>query len=103
MSKEQPLFNIIKHITSHIFAQNGFHLVKIIEDWHHIVPTSWHNNTYPLKIIWNKENQANLNVAVTNKLLVNLLQYDEQEIINKLNQYFGYACIIKITFKSLHN
>jgi len=100
-SKEKTLFNIIRNITSPIFEKHGFHMIKIIEDWQQITPNSWHNQTYPLRITWNNSDQGILLVGVDNNLILNLLQYDEEKVIEKLNQYFGYSCIIKISFKTL--
>lgn len=98
-SKEKTLFNIVRNLTSSIFEKQGFHMIKIIEDWQQIIPSNWHNNTYPLRITWNNNNQGTLIVGIDNNLLLNLLQYDEKKVIEKLNQYFGYSCIIKISFK----
>ncbi len=97
--KNKTLFEASYNLTTNIFDSYSIYLIKIIEDWNKIVPKAW-ENTFPIKIQWEKNNTAILYVATPNKYFLNLLTYDEPIVINKINEYFGYNCISKIKFKT---
>ena len=96
----KTLFEALKNLTLDLLDSNSQHLIKLIEDWNTIIPTTW-NNSYPIKLKWEKNNTAVLYVMIKNKYALNLLTYDEANMIDKINEYFGYNCIAKIKFKAI--
>ncbi len=95
--KDTSIFNYIKGIASVIAEKRGADL-KLIEDWKLILPKEYADHTTPIKISWNKDNQGILYVGVENHILEKILIYQNEQIIDRLNTYFGYKCITKIKF-----
>ena len=93
--KDISLFSAINKVLSHLFDDSDLYLIKIIEDWKNITPQTW-LNTYPIRIIWSKNNTGTLVVGIDDNYLLNLLVYDVPNIVDKINEYFGYKCIDKI-------
>lgn len=62
------------------------------------MPEEFRKITSPSKIVWNKNNQGILYIKSENYVVNNIILHKGSEIINQINSYFGYKCIIEIKF-----
>ena len=71
--------------------------LSIIKNWKEIVGDDIAKNCWPIKIFFSDGNNSNGKIAIKVKRGWSLeIEYKNQEIIEKLNQYFGYKAISKI-------
>ena len=71
--------------------------ISVIENWKEIVGDDIAKNCWPIKIFFSDGNNSNGKIAIKVKRGWSLeIEYKNQEIIEKLNQYFGYNAISKI-------
>ena len=97
--KTNHLFDIILTISQNTLDKRGGHLIKIIEDWNYIFTEEWAVGCSPQKILWNKSNQGVLYISCDNVYKGQNLLYQKNIIMNKLNSYFGFNCIIDVKIK----
>ena len=71
--------------------------ISVIKNWKEIVGDDIAKNCWPIKIFFSDGNNSNGKIAIKVKRGWSLeIEYKNQEIIEKLNQYFGYNAISKI-------
>jgi len=71
--------------------------LSIIKNWKEIVGDDIAKNCWPIKIFFSDGNNSNGKIVIKVKRGWSLeIEYKNQEIIEKLNQYFGYKAISKI-------
>ena len=71
--------------------------MSVIKNWKEIVGDDIAKNCWPIKIFFSDGNNSNGKIAIKVKRGWSLeIEYKNQEIIEKLNQYFGYKAISKI-------
>ena len=71
--------------------------ISVIKNWKEIVGDDIAKNCWPIKIFFSDDNNSNGKIAIKVKRGWSLeIEYKNQEIIEKLNQYFGYKAISKI-------
>ena len=71
--------------------------ISIIKNWKEIVGNDIAKLCFPIKIIFSNEGNINGKIIIQVKRGWSLeIEYKNQEIIEKLNQYFGYKAISKI-------
>ena len=71
--------------------------ISVIKNWNEIVGDDIAKNCWPIKIFFSDGNNSNGKIAIKVKRGWSLeIEYKNQEIIEKLNQYFGYKAISKI-------
>ena len=71
--------------------------ISVIKNWKEIVGDDIAKNCWPIKIFFSDGNNSNGKIAIKVKRGWSLeIEYKNQEIIEKLNQYFGYKAISKI-------
>ena len=92
----RPFGNALPRGLKGILKKNGYNYNEIISKWNMLVGKEISNFSYP-KSIKMKRGDANgtLIVAVNrgNEITV---EYSKEEIINKINSYFGYQLINEI-------
>ena len=72
--------------------------ISVIKNWKEIVGDDIAKNCWPIKIFFSDGNNSNGKIAIKVKRGWSLeIEYKNQEIIEKLNQYFGYKAISKIS------
>lgn len=98
MKDSKQLFHFVEKITQPIIEKKGIYILKLIEDWQLIMPNEFKNITSPSKIVWNKNNQGILYIKSENYVINNLILHKSQDILKKINSYFGYNCITEIKF-----
>ena len=71
--------------------------ISVIKNWKEIVGDDIAKNCWPIKIFFPDGNNSNGKITIKVKRGWSLeIEYKNQEIIEKLNQYFGYKAISKI-------
>ncbi|MDR0483716.1 MAG: DUF721 domain-containing protein [Alphaproteobacteria bacterium] len=100
MKDAQNLFYFLEKLSKPIIEKKGIHLVKLIEDWQLIMPQDVKDVLSPSKIVWNSNNQGILYIKSHNNIINHIMLHKKQELINKINSYFGYNCIIEIKFST---
>ena len=71
--------------------------ISVIKNWKEIVGDDIAKNCWPIKIFFSDGNNSNGKITIKVKRGWSLeIEYKNQEIIEKLNQYFGYKAISKI-------
>ncbi len=97
MAINNHIFNSIKHITKPIIDKKGFYLLKLIEDWDSIVGLELCNQIIPYKLVW-VENTATLYLKLNSPELAPIMQFENAKILNNINNYFNFNCIIAIKY-----
>ena len=68
--------------------------ISVIKNWKEIVGDDIAKNCWPIKIFFSDGNNSNGKITIKVKRGWSLeIEYKNQEIIEKLNQYFGYKAI----------
>ena len=71
--------------------------ISVIENWKEIVGDDIAKHCWHIKITFSNENNLNSKIIIKVERGWSLeIEYKNQEIIEKLNQYFGYKAISKI-------
>ena len=83
-----------------ILKKNGYNYSEIISKWNLLVGKDISNCCYPKSIKMSRENNnAALVVLVERGNEINV-EYSKNEIINKINSYFGYQLISEIRLQT---
>ena len=95
----RPLANTLPQQIKKILKKNGFNLSSLVDNWTKIVGNEISDNCYPLNI----KAQGNPKEVT---LIVNVIhgkeievEYNNKNIIDKINSYFGYTYIKNIQIK----
>ena len=95
--------NSLPRGVKNILRKNGYNYSEIINKWNFLVGQDISNCCYPKSI---KVSQANKNgtlvLSVERGNEINV-EYSKQEIINKINSYFGYKLISKIRLQTFNS
>ena len=99
----RPFGNTLPRGIKGILKKNGYNYSEIINKWNFLVGQDISNCCYPKSI---KVSQANKNgtlvLSVERGNEINI-EYSKQEIINKINSYFGYKLISKIRLQTFNS
>ncbi len=89
----------IKDLTKNVIGKFGFIEADMISNWASIVGQEMADKTYPLKINFskNKRDNGNLHLAVSSGAYALEIQHREKIILERINSYFGYRAVAKIT------
>ena len=94
--------SIPKSLKKHI-RKGGYNYSNIVDNWTRMVSKKISDACYPIKVKMGK-NMKNgnlvLNVVHGKELEV---EYEKQEIIEKINSFFGCNCISHVTLKIIEN
>ena len=94
--------SIPKTLKKHL-KKGGYNYSNIIDNWTKIVSKKISDACYPItvKIGKNmKDGTLVLNVLHGNEMKV---EYEKNEIMDKINSFFGYKCISRISLKIIQN
>ncbi len=98
----RPLANTLPKEIKKIIKKNGFNFSSIVDNWTIIVGKEFSDYCYPLnmKVLSN----SNLHCLVLNVIHGKELEieYSKNNIIDKINSYFGYNFISKIELKIMN-
>ena len=94
--------SIPKTLKKHL-RKGGYNYSNIVDNWTKMISKEITDNCYPLTVKMGKEMKDGtlvLNVIHGKELDV---EYKKNEIIDKINCFFGYNCIKQVTLKVISN
>ena len=90
--------SIPKTLKKHL-RKGGYNYSNIVDNWTRIVSAQISNACYPINIKMGKEmKDGTLVLNVTHGKEVDI-EYSKNEILDKINSFFGYKCISNIKLK----
>ena len=95
----KPFSSSIPKTLKKYLKKGGYNYSNIIDNWTKIVDRKISNFCYPISIKMGKEMRKGtlvLNVIHGKELDI---EYAKKDIIDKINLFFGYECITKVTLK----
>jgi hypothetical protein len=94
--------SIPKTLKKHL-RKGGYNYSNIIDNWTKMVSKKISNSCYPIAVKIGKEMRNGtlvLNVSHGKEMEI---EYEKNEIMDKINSFFGYNCISKVTLKIVQN
>jgi len=94
--------SIPKTLKKHL-RKGGYNYSNIVDNWTKMVSKKVANACYPITVKMGKEMREGtlvLNVIHGKELEV---EYEKNEIMDKINSFFGYKCISKVVLKIVQN
>ena len=95
----RPFSSSIPKTLKKYLKKSGYNYSNIIDNWTKMVGRKISDACYPIKVKMGKEMKDGnlvLNVIHGKEMVI---EYEKKEIIDKINSFFGYNCIGKITLK----
>tara|TARA_B100000900_G_scaffold381549_1_gene368087 strand:- start:77 stop:562 length:486 start_codon:yes stop_codon:yes gene_type:complete len=99
----RPFSSSIPKTLKKYLKKSGYNYSNIIDNWTKMVGVKISDACYPIKVKMGKEMKDGnlvLNVIHGKEMVI---EYEKKEIIDKINSFFGYNCIGKITLKIVEN
>jgi|TARA_B110000914_G_scaffold170108_1_gene150743 hypothetical protein len=95
----RPLSRSLPHGLKKLFKKSGYNFSNIVDNWTKMIGTDLSRACYPCTIKMSKE--MNNGILVLNVIHGNEIniEYSKQEIIDKINSFFGFNCIKEIKLK----
>ena len=94
--------SIPKTLKKHL-RKGGYNYSHIVDNWTKIVSLKISNSCYPVTVKINKEmREGNLVLNVLHGKEVEI-EYKKNEIMDKINSFFGYKCINNVILKIVQN
>ena len=95
----RPLSSSLPHGFKKILRKGGYNFSNIVDNWTKMIGKDISEHCYPETIKMNKN--MNNGVLILNVLHGNEIniEYKKQDIIDKINSFFGYNCISQIKLK----
>ena len=94
--------SIPKTLKKHL-RKGGYNYSNIVDNWTKMVSKKIADACYPIKVKMGKEMREGtlvLNVIHGKELEV---EYEKNEIMDKINSFFGYKCISNVVLKIVQN
>mgnify|MGYP000492293683 FL=1 len=89
----RPFSSLIPHGLKKIVRKSGYNFSNIVDNWAKMVGKEVSDACYPCKMRSSKDmNKGILIVNVIHGKEIDV-EYKKNEIINKINSFFGYSCI----------
>jgi len=98
----RPFGNTLPRGVKGILKKNGYNYSQIISKWSIIVGKNISNYCYPKSIKMQKENESGMLILAIERGNELDIEYSKNEIINKINSYFGYKLISKIKLETFN-
>ena len=96
----RPFGNTLPRGVKGILKKSGYNYSQIISKWNTIVGKSISNCCYPKSIKIQKENENGMLILAIERGNEIDVEYSKNEIISKINSYFGYKLISKIKLET---
>ena len=94
--------SIPKTLRKHL-KKGGYNYANIVDNWTKMVSDKVSNACYPITVKMGKEmKKGNLVLNVLHGKEIEV-EYQKNEIIDKINSFFGYQCISRITLKIIQD
>ena len=95
----RPFSNSIPKTLKKYLRKNGYNYSNIVDNWTNMVSKEISDACYPVTVNMGKEmRDGNLVLNVIHGKEMEI-EYKKNEIIDKINSFFGYKCIKKISLK----
>ena len=99
----RPLGNTLPRGVKGILKKNGYNYSEIISKWNMLVGKDISSCAYPESIKMKKgDTHGTLVLAIKRGDEINI-EYSKEEIINKINSYFGYKLINEIKLQTFNS
>ena len=94
----RPFANSVPKSLKKYLKKGGYNYSNIVDNWTKIVNKKISDCCFPITVKMGKEmrNGTGINVLHGNEIEI---EYKKNEIIDKINSFFGYNCIGKISLK----
>jgi len=94
----KPLSRLVAGIATPICQRAGFSQASIILDWDKIVPAAFSQFCQAIKVTFptHKKSQGVLHIRVPSAMAL-AISYQTPQILERVNTYYGYQAIAKIT------
>ena len=99
----RPFSNSIPKTLKKYLKKGGYNYSNIVDNWTKMVSKNISNSCYPVSVKMDKEMKNGtliLNVIHGKELEI---EYEKNEIIEKINSFFGYNCIGSVKLKIVQN
>ena len=99
----RPFSNSIPKTLKKHLKKNGYNYSNIVDNWTRMVSKKISDACYPVTVKMGKEMKDStlvLNVIHGKELEV---EYEKNQIIDKINSFFGYNCIKQVSLKVVSN
>ena len=94
--------SIPKTLKKHL-RKGGYNYSNIVDNWTRMVSKKISNACYPITVKMGKDmKDGNLVLNVIHGKEMEI-EYEKNEIIDKINSFFGYKCISHVTLKIVQN
>ena len=95
----RPFSSSIPKTLKKYLKKGGYNYSNIIDNWTKMVGKKISDACYPIKVKMGKEmRDGNLVLNVIHGKEMEI-EYEKKDIIDKINSFFGYRCINKVTLK----
>ncbi len=99
----RPFSSSIPKTLKKYLKKSGYNYSNIVDNWTKIVNKKISDACYPISVKMGKEmRNGNLVLNVIHGKEIEI-EYEKKRIIEKINSFFGYNCIGKITLKIVQN
>ena len=99
----RPFSSSIPKTLKKYLKKNGYNYSNIVDNWASIVSKKISDACYPINVKMGKEmRNGNLVLNVIHGKEMEI-EYEKNEIIDKINSFFGYSCISSVTLKIVQN
>ena len=99
----RPFSTSIPKALRKYLRKGGYNYSSIVDNWTKIVNKKISDVSYPITVKMGKEMRDGtlvLNVVHGNEMKI---EYEKSSIKDKINSFFGYNCINKVTLKIVQN
>ena len=94
--------SIPKTLKKHL-RKSGYNYSNIVDNWTKIVSKKISDSCYPITVKMGKDmKDGNLILNVVHGKEIEI-EYEKKEIMDKINSFFGYSCISRVTLKIIQN
>ncbi len=99
----RPFANSIPKTLKKYLRKGGYNYSNIVDNWTKIVSKKISDACYPLTVKMEKDmREGTLILNVVHGKEVDI-EYEKNEIIDKINSFFGYNCISNVKLKIIQN
>ena len=99
----RPFGNTLPRGVKGILKRNGYNYSEIINKWNMLVGKDISECSYPKSIKMTKVNEKAILIIAVKRGNEIEVEYSKNEIINKINSYFGYRLINEIRLQTFNS
>ena len=99
----RPFGNTLPRGVRGILKKSGYNYSEIVNKWNILLDSSISKYSYPKSIKTTRDNKGGTLVLAVKRGNEITLEYSKNEIINKINSYFGYKLINEIRIQTFNS